>query len=454
MNSRAGRDASAARSNGDVLLSPFWLEGLQLRAGQAGPPPPSVDVAVVGGGYTGFNCALTLARAGQSVALFEGGDFGSGASTRSGGQVSGGVTLGKSHSGQQSLAGTEQARRRLRDASEAMTYLERLIQSERIDCDYHRSGRIVAAWTQTHLAQMSARIPELNELTMADARLLSRHEFASELGSNYYLGGMLVNRAGHLNPAKLLAGLLKIATSSGVRCFDHCRVTGFRRTPGGFRVETARGSLNAGQLVMATNAYTQNLDSYLRQRIIPVASHIVATAPLKPEWLPTLLPADRAVSEHRRVLHYYRKSPDGTRLVFGGRTCFFPIGPAAIATLLKRSIAQIFPELRGVEITHCWQGNVAFTFDLLPRIGTHDGVIYCVGCNGSGVTLMSYLGHMTARKILAGSREPVCAFDDDAMPSSRFYRGSTWFLPIAGTALQMLDVVDRQVALRRSRPAS
>ena len=436
-----------------LITDPFWWENLPQANSNHDAPPPAADIVVIGSGYTGLSCATTLARGGKGVVLFERDRFGVGASTRSGGQVSGGVTLGKSAAGKYSAAQTDIARRRLHDASAAMTYLENLIAEEQIDCDYHRTGRIVAAWTPQHLEQMRGRIPELNALTAADARMLSRQEIADELGSDYYIGGMLVNRAGHLDPGKLHAGLLKLALLSGVQCYDHSAVTSVERNGTEFLVTTARGNVRAQRVVVATNAYTGGLDRYLNRRIIPIASHVVATEPLSDALADVTIPKNRSVSENRRVLNYYRKSPDGRRLIFGGRTRFFPMSSETSSRLLLQTLGRIFPQLGQIRISHCWQGNVALTFDAVPRIGRHDGIDYCVGCNGSGITLMTYLGHLTARKLLLGTSDPICSFDDDNMPSSKLYRGRTWFLPIAGTSFQIFDAVDRKLATWQSKPA-
>ena len=437
--------------SGGLKIEPFWWENLTLPDGENNSPAEVVDIVVVGSGYTGLSCAVTLARGGKKVALFERDRFGAGASTRSGGQVSGGVTLGKSAAGRYSAAQTDLARRQLQDASDAMTYLEKLIAEEKIDCDYHRTGRVIAAWTYKHLEQMHSRILNINTLTAADASMLSRQEIADELGSDYYLGGMLVKRAGHLNPGKLHAGLLKLAASNGVLCYDHCAVTAYERKGSEFLVKTRRGNVRAERIVMATNAYTGPLDEFLNRQIIPIASHVVATKSLPVKLANTIIPKDRSVSENRRVLNYYRKSPDGKRLILGGRTRFFPISPETSARLLRQTVGRIFPQLQDIRISHCWQGNVALTFDSVPRIGIHDGVDYCVGCNGSGITLMTYLGHLTATKLLSGTKEPICSFDDDNMPSSKLYRGRTWFLPLAGTGFQLRDAVDRQLATLQTK---
>jgi glycine/D-amino acid oxidase-like deaminating enzyme len=118
---------------------------------------------------------------------------------------------------------------------------------------------------------------------------------------------------------------------------------------------------------------------------------------------------------------YFRPSPDGERIILGGRAALHPIPLPEAARRLSAHLARVFPQLGPVGLAHAWTGNVAMTRSDLPGIGQDaDGVWYALGCNGSGVALMPYLGHKAALKML-GDPEGATAFDD--IPS-----GSTPFL--------------------------
>jgi glycine/D-amino acid oxidase-like deaminating enzyme len=99
--------------------------------------------------------------------------------------------------------------------------------------------------------------------------------------------------------------------------------------------------------------------------------------------------------------------------------------------------------LKGTSITHAWTGNVAFTLDEMPHMGKMDNLHFALGCNGSGVAMMTYLGHQTAKKIIGGGNT-ICAFDQPEFPDHPFYNGSTWFLPWIGRYFRTLDWVDRK----------
>src|SRR5262249_15201143 len=140
--------------------------------------------------------------------------------------------------------------------------------------------------------------------------------------------------------------------------------------------ETSRGSLLAGDVVIATNGYTGKLTPALRRRVVPIASHIIATEPLPADLAASLIPKGRSLSDTKRVLCYYRMSPDGTRMVFGGRARFTPANPLTCARVLHRYMTDRFPQLADTRVTHSWTGNTAFTLDALPHMGESGGLHY------------------------------------------------------------------------------
>ncbi len=160
---------------------------------------------------------------------------------------------------------------------------------------------------------------------------------------------------------------------------------------------TPKGPIECREVVVATNGYTGDLTPRLKRRVVPVASHIIATEEL-PEPASKLIPEMRAIGDTKRVLTYYRPSPDGTRLIFGGRARFTAAPPEVSAPALYQYMIDRFPQLDGIRITHVWTGNVAFALDYMPHMGTDQGVHYLLACNGNGVAMMTYLGTETARE--------------------------------------------------------
>jgi glycine/D-amino acid oxidase-like deaminating enzyme len=203
--------------------------------------------------------------------------------------------------------------------------------------------------------------------------------------------------------------------------------------------------VRADEVVIATNGYTRDLTPELKRRVVPLASHIIATEELPPNLAASLIPKRRTLADTRRVLCYYRMSPDGKRMIFGGRARFTPVTPQQSAPILYRFMTDRFPQLLGTKITHAWTGNVAFTLDALPHMGQQNGMHYLLGCNGSGVAMMTYLGWQTARKI-AGVANRQSAFDTEEFPTHPLYSGNPWFLPAIGGWYRLRDSVDRGLA--------
>lgn len=407
----------------------------------------------MGGGYTGLSAALELAHAGVAAAVIEAHDFGHGASTRNGGHVSGGVNLSKglsARAGRNSAGGKDPdlsqraAAALLTDAAASFDCLEAVIAREQIQCCYERSGRFVGAYAARHYDTLARRVEILNRHTDAGASLVPRERQREEIASDFYYGGIAVRRSGKLHPALYYKGLLDACRRSGVTLCPHAFVHGLRRRPGGLILDTDRGAVEAERVVIATNGETGGTTPALKRRVIPVASHIIATEELSPDLARSLFPTGKTISDTPRLLTYYRISPDGRRVLFGGRARFTQVAPEVSAPVLYRFMTDRLPQLRGVKITHAWTGNVAFTFDSLPHMGRHEGVYYALGCNGSGVAMMTYLGTQTARKIV-GRAETVCAFDTGHLPGARWYTGEPWFLPLLWTYYRARDVIDRRL---------
>jgi glycine/D-amino acid oxidase-like deaminating enzyme len=444
------RKGNAEIPLGDIFApgfkpAPYWWEAYEPVAGEYVEVPREARVAIVGGGYAGLSAALELAKHGIDAVVFEKGALGEGASTRNGGAVSGGVNVGKSFSGKPAEVDPERAGRMLSDAYDAFALVERLIDEEQIGCLWQKRGRFVGAWTPKHFTYQQSRLGSLNDNAQSGAYMVPRERQRDEIASDYYYGGMVVERSASLHPALYYKGLLDACRRRGIAICAEAEVEGISRSGAGWRVGTSRGVVEAGEVVVATNGYTGSLTPSLRRRVVPIASHIIATEELSEDLAGSLIPKGRTLSDTKRVLCYYRMSPDGKRMVFGGRARFTQIDPLLSARVLHGYMTERFPQLNGVRITYGWTGNTAFTLDALPHMGRRDDLHYCLGCNGSGVAMMTYLGYQTARKI-ARATNYACAFDSADFPDHPLYSGNPWFLPLVGGYYRMRDLLDRMLA--------
>ncbi|MGH6853988.1 MAG: NAD(P)/FAD-dependent oxidoreductase [Aestuariivirga sp.] len=425
----------------DFKPRPYWWEAHEPKSLAQVELPKTVRVAIVGAGYAGLSAALELSRQGLDCIVLDANEPGYGASTRNGGIVSGGVNVGKRYIAK--AMSPEESAPYLADAADAFSLVEDLIAREKINCGWTRTGYFLGAWSKSHYDAMAKKVSLLNTYAKADAYIVPPERQREEIGSDYYRGGMVVSRVAHLHPALYFKGLLDLCAKRAIPIASNTPVTKLTEFGASWRVETPRGLIEAGDVIIATNGYTGAVTPQLQRRVVPMGSYIIATEELPPDLAHAISPKNRSFADTRRVLTYYRLSPDGKRLIFGGRAKFGQTNPVETAHILHRFMLDRFPQLRAAKITHAWTGNVAFTIDEVPHMGKFDNLHYALGCNGSGVAMMSYLGHQTARKI-AGAGNRICAFDSPEFPDHPLYNGSTWFLPWIGQYFRARDWIDRR----------
>jgi glycine/D-amino acid oxidase-like deaminating enzyme len=409
----------------DFAPTCYWHDGT--------PPPPlsgdrlpdAADAVIVGSGYTGLNAALELARGGRKTVVIDAEAAGFGCSTRNGGQVSTGIKPDRDQIVRRH--GAKRADAILAEGHRSLAWLGQFIAEERIDCDFRVSGRFHAAHSPAAYDKLIKALERGLARSEGDAFPVPRERQRSELGTDAYFGGIVQTRNAALDPARYHAGLGERVLAAGVTLVTTCKATGLTQDGTRTVVDTTQGRIAARDVIIATNGYTGSLVPWLRRRIIPIGSYIIATEPIAPELMATLFPTDRVVTDTRKVVYYYRPSPDRTRVLFGGRVSVAETDPRKSAAPLKRELARLFPELAGIRVSRSWMGFVAYTFDTLPHIGSHDGIHYAAGYCGSGIAMASYLGMRLGRKV-AGLGEADTAFDDVAFPARPYYFGKPWFL--------------------------
>lgn len=422
---------------------PYWLDDAGQLPDLPNQPLSSVDVVVVGSGYTGLNAAIETARGGRSTLVLDIGEIGFGCSTRNGGQIS--TSVKPSLEKLTARFGAEKARAIRREGETALGWIEDRILQNNIECDFQRSGRYHAAHTPKHYEELTRDAEKLSREEGIETHAISRDEQLSELGSNSYFGGVVFSQHASLHPAKYHRGLLGAAIAAGVHVTGLCAALKIARTASGFLVQTEKGDVSARDVIVATNGYTTNLTPWLQRRVIPIGSNIIATEELPIALVDQLFPTNRIASDTCKVVYYYRASPDRRRILFGGRVSAREVGSVAGGPKLYDSMCTIFPELREYGITHSWSGTVAYTFDELAHVGIHDGVHFAMGYCGSGVSMASYLGMRLGQKVL-GSKEGETAFDSLPISSRPLYYGKPWFLPAAVAWYQWNDRRERAKA--------
>lgn len=420
----------------DAVDTPYWWEAARPEASPAGEVPETTEVAIVGGGFTGLNAALTLAKAGRQVTVFEAEAPGWGASSRNGGMLGPGwatFDTAMAH-------GARKARAIVEESFLALQHVKDVVARENIACDLKVVGYFRGAMTPRLYDAMGRNLDRIRAVMPCDAYLVPRAEQQGEIGTELYHGGLAMPGYAGLHPARYVAGLAEAATRAGARIVSGARVTDLKAQAGGFGFLVGGRKVAARQVLVATNGYTGSLLPFLQRRIIPIRSAIIATEPLPAAVMDRLMPKRRMLAGSQRVVTYYRPSPDGTRIVFGGRVLKLhgENVAAANAAHLRKQMLQIFPELAPTKITHYWHGQTGFTFDKLPHLGEHEGIHFSCGYNGTGIARASWLGHKIAERML-GIDDSPSAYADLPFKTRPLYRGRPWFLPVAVQFYEMLD---------------
>jgi glycine/D-amino acid oxidase-like deaminating enzyme len=433
----------------DYKSEPYWWEAARPGIRFNTDLPTQTEIFIVGSGYSGLSAALELARAGRAVTVVDALAFGEAASSRSGGGVSAGINLGKGISGgpgqTAKAAGLPEAL--LAESRAAYDYVTGLIEREGIACHLEKRGRFVGAFAPAHYETLVKKAEMLNRIVGVDAVMVPRDQQRAEIASDFYHGGMAINQAGKLHPALYHKGLLQICNDVGVTLCAHTKVTAIEGSAGKFRIKTEKGECRAEQVIVATNGYTGELSPNLRKRLVPISSQIIVTEELPEDLAKELIPKGRTISETPRITSYYRLTPGDRRVMYGGRARFNTVDPDVSAGLLHDMMTARWPQLKGTRITHSWSGLVAMTTDSLPHMGLQAGLHYCTGCNGSGVAMMTYLGHQVARRIVQDGRSDS-AFSEIDFPRVPvpFYTGNPWFLPIIGGYYRLRDRIERNAS--------
>ncbi len=412
----------------DFKLQSYWWDKSPRPALEANPLPEKCDVLVIGSGYTGLHAALVTARAGRSTVLVDAEDAGFGCSTRNGGQIS--TSIKPDLSSLTRKYGVDKAFNIIKEGHNALTWIEDFIADEGIDCDFRVCGRFHAAHNAKQFNKLTAEVTQQPPGLEVPFSIVPRAEQHSELATDNYHGGVIYHPHASIDPAAYHQELLELANKADVQIIPHCPVTQLSVESGHIKASTQQGVLKAKDVIVATNGYTGNITPWQRRRVIPIGSYIIATEALDKTTMDRLMPNDRIYSDTRKVVYYYRASPDRSRILFGGRVSSSETDPTKSAPLLRADLARLFPELANVKLSHSWMGFVAYTFDSLAHIGKQNGIHYAMGYCGSGVSLASYLGMRAGNKVL-GLTEGNTGFDDIRFPTRPLYTGKPWFLPAA-----------------------
>ena len=364
-----------------------------------------VDVAIIGGGFTGVATAVELAEKGYQVALLEANKIAWGATGRNGGQVTGSL------SGDAAM--TKQLRRQLGQEAEDYVWnlrwrghdiIKNRVAKYGIDCDL-KFGHIQTAYRPAHMVELQQMFDEANRRGMGELMtLVPEQEMPAYLASPLYHGGLVNRRNMHLHSVNLCLGEARAAASLGAKIFEHSQVLDIQQGELA-TVVTPKGRVKANSVLIAGNAYHKLGRPQLRGMLFPASLGNCATAQLPADLAKQLNPQDLAVYDCRFVLDYYRLTADN-RLMFGGGTNYSGRDPKNVAAELRPAIERTFPQLKGVDIEFAWAGMAGIVINRIPQLGKiAPNIFYCQGYSGHGVATSHIMAEIMGQAIDGQMRE-------------------------------------------------
>lgn len=384
----------------DPSLKPF--SGEPLRG------DTSVDVAIVGAGYTGLWTAYFLAKQQPSLSILviEAEHVGYGASGRNGGWCS--ALFPASLKKIMAHSSRDDAIRLQRAMNESVGEMGEILEREGIDCDWKRGGYVSLARNEAQLQRARNEVAMWSQWGFGDdhVRLLGSDEAAQRANATHVIGGTYTPNCAALHPAKLVNGLARVAAATGVNIVDRTRVTAI----GSRRVDTDRGVVTADVIIRATEGFTPRFPQYHRD-VIPMYSLMVATEPLSTEtWNQIGLAERETFSDKRHLRIYGQRTADG-RIAFGGRGAPYHFGSAVsprfdlddrVHEMLRDVLRDLFPPLASARFTHAWGGNLGIPRDWYPSVTFNRaaGFGQAGGYVGDGVSTAFMAGKTLAAEIL------------------------------------------------------
>lgn len=388
------------------------------------------DVCVIGGGLAGLNVALGLAERGRNVVLLEANRIGWGASGRNGGFV-----MGVFSQGYRALAeklGLDHARELRRMAVAGRERIKSRIARYEIDCGPVTDGIIVPSCYDNPSA-LQDHVAFMDKEMGAPLIYWPRDKLRQSCRTSFYYDGYYSPDDFQIHPLNYAHGLAGAIEALGGRIYEDSRVTAIGGDAGCFKIRSARGTVQAGQVVLCCGPYAGGLDSQLKYASFPIHTYIMVTRPIPREKLDDSVATLHPVVDDRFAQDYYRRLP-GERLLWGGRVSLRG-APDKLAEIMLNDLLKVYPQLgKAVHADYAWSGEMCYTPAKMPQLGqVRPGYWYCTAFGGAGLAATSACGDVLAAAIAEGDEqykllEPFSRLNFAGGPLSPLIAQSVYYL--------------------------
>lgn len=395
------------------------------------------DVVIIGAGFTGLSSAYHLHKMGKSVIVLEQETIGYGASGRNGGMVLPGYKptmkeLAKKYG--------ENEARQLNDLSlNSVELVKNIIDEHQLNCDFRKTGHVVAAYKAKHFEEMKHESEYLNKYFGYETSVLDRNQLPQEIDSPVYYGGLVDNASYSFHPLNYAIGLGEAAKSVGAKIFEHSKALSIEYGRNSVKVVTEKGVVTTKDIIVATDGYSGKLLNELNKGVLPISARIISTEQLPESLLNTVIPKDRMIFDTSNFLYYFRRTPDH-RIVFGGGDVRPNLGDAAYQSVYD-AMVKIMPKLAESKIDYRWGGFIGVTVDTFPIIGrSKEGAYFATGYSGHGASLSTLFGKLLAQWIVTGNAGGF-RFEKERLKTFPFYNQKTVLVNLAHISFKLLDMI-------------
>ena len=369
------------------------------------PPPPQTSalegnvtthVVIVGGGFTGLSAALHLAERGIKCIVLEGKEIGFGGAGRNVGLINGGMWVMPKEL--PNVLGPVYGDRLLDLLGNAPFLVREIIEKYEIACELEKNGTLHCAVGEAGLTEIRERCDQW-AARGAPVRILSAEETARRVGTSGYTGALLDERAGTLQPLAYVRGLANAALKAGAIIHTASPVHATEANGEGWTVRTDRGSVSAGWIIVATEAYSQGPWKIIREEQVYLPYFNFATRALGDNLAKSVLPGREGCWDTKEILSSFRMDKAG-RLVFGSVGALRNTGASVHRAWAKRSLKRLFPQLGDVEFECQWYGQIGMTDNAVPRFHRFaKNVVGFCGYNGRGIAPGTTFGKTLAAHV-------------------------------------------------------